>query len=60
MDAKNVLKFSSGALGYLPYGNGDRKIGKIYKSKLFDAAMYDLAFVHKNNLLKMILRIPTF
>ena len=60
MDAKNVLKFSSGALGYLALGNGDRKVGKIYESKLFDAAIYDLAIVNKNNLLKMILRIPTF
>ena len=59
VDVKIVLL----ALGYLALGNlalGDRKIRKRYKPKLYDAAIYDLAIAEKSNLLKMILRIPTF
>ena len=56
---KMFLKFSL-AFVYLALGNGDRKNRKRFKSKLYDAAMCDLAIIDKSNLLKKLLRIPTF
>ena len=45
---KMFLKFPL-AFGYLAFGNGDRKIRKRFKAKLYDAAMHDLAIVDKSN-----------
>ena len=44
-----LLKFPL-VLAYLALGNADRKIRKINKSNLYDAAMYDLPIVDKSNL----------